>query len=141
LYGWRIISPVELLKIVPIEVRGTLRLVGELDVSNVERVQARLEQELASAGALTLDTSEVSIMDSQGIRMLIALGEKATAMSSVIVLLNCSKAVRRSLDVAVPQGIPSVDVINPDTQIRGTPSPDVAIPVRNFDRPGGGCAS
>ncbi len=114
----------ELLRIVPTEVPGTLRLVGELDVSNVELVQARLEQELASAGALTLETSEVSFMDSQGIRMLIALGEKATGMGSVIVLLNCSKPVRRSLDVAVPQGIPGVDVTNPDTWISETPSPD-----------------
>jgi anti-anti-sigma factor len=108
-------SPVELLEIVPTEVPGTLRLLGELDISNVERVQARLEQELASTGALTLDTSELTFMDSQGIRMLIVLGEQATAMSSVVVVLNCSPGVRRSLEVAVPQGIPGVEVICRDT--------------------------
>jgi anti-anti-sigma factor len=106
---------VELLEIVPTEVSGTVRLVGELDISNAERVQARLEEELASAGALTLDTSQLSFMDSQGIRMLIELGEQASAMDSVVVVLNCSRAVRRSLDVAVPQGIPGVDVMDPET--------------------------
>jgi anti-sigma B factor antagonist len=105
----------ELLEIVPTELRGTLRLVGELDISNAERVQARLEQELASAGERTLDTTELSFIDSQGIRMLIALGEQATVMGSVMVVLNCSPGVRRSLEVAVPQGIPGVEVINPET--------------------------
>ncbi len=69
----------DLLKIVPTEVTGTLRLVGELDISNVERVQARLEEEFTDNQHLTLDTSELAFIDSQGIRMLIELGEEATS--------------------------------------------------------------
>jgi anti-anti-sigma factor len=106
---------VELLEIVPTEVLGTLRLVGELDISNVESVQARLEEELVACRHLTLDTSDLTFMDSQGIRMLIVLGEHAAARGWTISILNGSKAVRRSLDVAVPQGIPGVEVINTDT--------------------------
>jgi anti-anti-sigma factor len=108
-------SDVELLKIVPTDVPGTLRLVGELDISNVESVQARLEEELADNGRLSLDTSELAFMDSQGIRMLIMLGEQALAQESAIVILNCSKAVRRSLDVSVPKGIPGVELVKTDT--------------------------
>jgi anti-anti-sigma factor len=106
---------VELLEVVPTEVPGTLRLVGELDISNVERVQAHLERELASAGALTLDTSELTFMDSQGIRMLIELGQQALLRDSVILVLNCSEAVRRTLDVAFSHAIPGVELVRADT--------------------------
>ncbi len=105
----------ELLRIVPTEVPGTLRLVGELDISNVEAVQARLEEELVACGYLTLDASDLAFMDSQGIRMLIVLGEQAGTRGSGIVVLNCSKAVQRSLDVAVPQGVPGVELLRTDT--------------------------
>jgi anti-anti-sigma factor len=106
---------VELLRIVPTDVRGTLLLVGELDISNVEAVQAQLGEELVACQQLTLDTSGLTFMDSQGIRMLIMLGERAAERGWTIRLLNSSKAVRRSLDVAVPQGIPGVELIDADT--------------------------
>ncbi len=105
----------ELLRIVPTEALGTLRLVGELDISNAERARARLEEELVACQQLSLDASALRFMDSQGIRMLIMLGERATARGWTIRLLNRSKAVQRSLDVAVPQGIPGVEVIDTDT--------------------------
>lgn len=110
-----ILSGVELLRIVPTEVPGALRLVGELDISNVEATQARLEEELVACGQLTLDASDLAFIDSQGIRMLIVLGEQARSRGSTIFVLNCSKRVRRSLDVAVPHGIPGVDLIRTDT--------------------------
>jgi anti-anti-sigma factor len=108
-------SPGELLRIIPTDVRGTLRLVGELDISNVEQVQAQLGEELVACQQLTLDASGLTFMDSQGLRMLIGLGERAGARGWTVRLLNCSKAVRRTLDVAVPHGIPGVEVIYPDT--------------------------
>jgi anti-anti-sigma factor len=106
---------VELLRIIPTEVPGTVRLVGELDISNVEATQTRLEEELVACGGLTLDASDLAFIDSQGIRMLLVLGEQATSRGSTIFVLNCRKAVRRSLDVAVPQGIPGVEVVRGDT--------------------------
>jgi anti-anti-sigma factor len=108
-------SPRELLRIMSTDVRGTLRLVGELDVSNVERVHAQLGEELVACQQLTLDASGLTFMDSQGLRMLIGLGERAGARGWSVRLLNCSKGVRRTLDVAVPQGIPGVEVIDPET--------------------------
>jgi anti-anti-sigma factor len=105
----------ELLKIVPTDVPGTLRLIGELDLSNVESVQAQLERAFPDNGQLRLDTSELAFLDSHGIRMLIVLGEQALAQGSAILILNCSKAVWRSLDVSVPGGIPGVEVVNTDT--------------------------
>jgi anti-anti-sigma factor len=106
---------VELLEIVPTDVPGTLRLIGEVDLSNAESVQVRLAKELADNRQLTLDTSELAFIDSHGIRMLIALGEQAGAQGSAILILNCSKALRRSLDVSVPGGIPGVEVVDAET--------------------------
>lgn len=116
-FGWRstrLGENMELLKIVTTELPGTLRLIGELDIANVKEVQARLEEELRLGQQLTLDTAELSFMDSQGLRMLIVLGELVAANGSAILILNCSKAVQRVLDLSVPQGIPGVKVLKPD---------------------------
>ena len=56
------------------------------------------------------DTSELAFVDSQGLRMLIVLGRQAAAQGSVISLLSCPNQLKRVLDVAVPQGIPGVEV-------------------------------
>jgi anti-anti-sigma factor len=106
---------VELLEIVPTDHPGTLRLIGEVDLPNAESVQVRLAKELADNRQLTLDTSELAFIDSHGIRMLIALGEQAGAQGSAIRIMNCSTAVRRSLDVSVPGGIPGMEVVDADT--------------------------
>jgi ABC-type transporter Mla MlaB component len=67
----------ESLRIEATEIPDTVRLVGELDIANVERVQARLKKELTDNQELTLDTSQLAFIDSQGLRMLIELGEEA----------------------------------------------------------------
>lgn len=104
----------EFLEIVRTELPGTLRLIGELDIANVKQVQARLEEELRLGHQLTLDTAELSFMDSQGLRMLILLGEQVAANGSAILILNPSKAVQRVLDLSVPKGIPGVKVHKPE---------------------------
>jgi anti-anti-sigma factor len=106
---------VTLLRIVPSEIPGKLRIIGELDVSTVDEVQARLEQELLDGRQLALDASELSFMDSQGLRMLIVLGKQVAAQGTVILLLNCTAQVMRILEVAVPHGIPGVEVRTEET--------------------------
>ena len=83
---------------------------GELDITNAEVVQARLEEELGDVGTLILDASDLEFMDSQGLLMLIHLGEQAENRSETVHLMNCPQQVRRLLDVAVPDGIPGVNV-------------------------------
>jgi anti-sigma B factor antagonist len=93
---------------------GTFHLAGELDISNVDDVRTQLEEELGRGHQLVLDTSEVSFMDSQGLHVLIRLGELAAGSGSTIQVLNSSPAVRRLLNVAVPQGIPGVEIVEGD---------------------------
>jgi anti-sigma B factor antagonist len=86
------------------------RLVGQIDISNVESLGAQLKHVLASRNELTLDTTALDFMDSQGLRMLIDLGQQAREQGTTVKVANCSRQLRRLLDVAVPNGIPGVDV-------------------------------
>jgi anti-anti-sigma factor len=104
--------PVEAFSIEPGDRPGFFRLGGELDIASAEAVQSRLEGELERSGELTLDTSDLRFMDSQGLRMLIDLGERALKRDGAVKVLNCSKQVRRLLEVAVPTGIPGVQIID-----------------------------
>jgi anti-anti-sigma factor len=92
----------------------SFRLMGELDISNVPQLQARLLEKLREARKLTLDTSDLTFMDSQGLRMLIALGHAATQLGTTVTVLNSSTQVSQLLDLAVPTGIPGVDIVSAD---------------------------
>jgi anti-anti-sigma factor len=105
-------SRVEPFSIEPGDRPASFRLVGELDIASAEAAQSRLEGELERSGELTLDTSDLRFMDSQGIRLLIDLGEGALIRDGTVKVLNCSNMVRRLLKVAVPKGIPGVEIID-----------------------------
>jgi anti-anti-sigma factor len=90
---------------------GHVRLIGEIDVSNVEGVESRLARELELAESLVIDASELTFMDSQGLRMLIRLGGQAMKDGSNVRISNCSEQVQRLLDVSVPRGIPGVELV------------------------------
>jgi anti-anti-sigma factor len=93
---------------------ASFRLIGELDLSNVPQVTARLQEELHRAGQLTLDVSQLTFMDSQGLRMLIELGGEAIQRGATVRVMNCSNQVQQLLRVAVPTGIPGVEIVNVD---------------------------
>ena len=104
----------ELLRLEKGEGSGSFRLIGELDSSNAPQARSRLQDELRAADQLTLDASGLTFMDSQGIRMLIGLGMEAARKGTSVTLINCSRQVKRLLDVAVPSGIPGVDIAEAD---------------------------
>jgi anti-anti-sigma factor len=104
-------SCMELLRLEKDEGSTSIRLIGELDSSNVGHVADRLEEELRGADELTLDISELTFMDSQGLHLLIKLGEVAAERGSAVRLFNCPPQVKRLLDVAVPTGIPGVEIV------------------------------
>jgi anti-anti-sigma factor len=109
-----LLSLMELVRLEKEEGSPSFRLIGELDASNVDDVRAELVAELRRANRLTLDTSELAFMDSQGLHMLIDLGREAANRGAQVTLINCSRQVRRLLDVAVPSGIPGVDIEEAD---------------------------
>jgi anti-anti-sigma factor len=105
---------VELLRLEKGEGPGSFRLIGELDSSNVPQTTVQLRNELHRAGRLTLDASELTFMDSQGLRMVIDLGAEAIQRETTVALVECSGQVSRLLDVAVPTGVPGVEIVKAD---------------------------
>jgi anti-anti-sigma factor len=104
----------ELLRLEEGEGSGSFRLIGELDSSTVPEAKSRLQDELRGSDHLTLDTSGLTFMDSQGVRMLIELGMEATERGTSVTVINCSRQVKRLLKVAVPEGIPGVEIVEAD---------------------------
>jgi anti-anti-sigma factor len=102
----------DLFRLEPGDGPASFRLVGELDIATVPDTETDLSQALEREQTLVLDTTDLRFIDSQGLRMLIRLGEQAQRQGSSVRVLNCSRQVRRLLETAVPQGIPGVDVID-----------------------------
>jgi len=96
----------------PGDAPGSLRLSGELDISNVAEVGRQLSEALRRHNGLRLDLQGLTFMDSQGLQMLIALGKQAVEQSTTVSLLNSPAHVRQLLDLAVPDGIPGVNVFD-----------------------------
>ena len=103
---------VNLFRLQPEDGEPSFRLIGELDIASVAETEATLSQALQDESKLVLDTTDLRFIDSQGLRMLIRLGEQARRRDTSVTVLNCSNAVRRLLKTAVPSGIPGVQVID-----------------------------
>ncbi len=82
-----------------------LRLVGEIDMSNADRLATILRAEREKAWELTLDLSDVTFMDSSGLQMLLDLSR-----SHPVVILQPSDSVRRLFEVAIPYGAAGLEI-------------------------------
>ena len=87
-----------LLQIEKTESPRGLRLVGELDASNVDQLSQAIAPEIAEGGDLTLDLAGLAFMDSTGIQVIVRtaqnLGERGT-----LVLVSPGSLVRRILEL------------------------------------------
>ena len=98
-----------LLEIIELEEVGHLQLKGELDLSGEEALTAAIETARAGAGQLRLDLSELTFMDSSGLRVILR-AVLSTNGAGPVVLERPSLAVRRLLDVALPTGAPGLEI-------------------------------
>jgi anti-anti-sigma factor len=90
---------------------GRFLIRGELEVANIEAVADRLGTELESGHRLHLDLSGVKFIDSQGVHLLVRLAALATELSlPPVILFAPSEEVSRVLDIAVPEGIPGLEI-------------------------------
>ena len=98
------------LKVVGTGTTGSIRLVGELDVMNVDAVGRHLEEELRTGNRLTLDLSGLTFIDSRGLAMLLQLSELANELDLTPIVLKTSEVVRRVMEVGLPAPIPGVEI-------------------------------
>jgi anti-sigma B factor antagonist len=72
------------------------RLIGELDMSNADTLAALLDREAQAEGDITLDLSELTFIDSSGIRVLLKAMESLNG-KGMLVLFSPSSSVRHIL--------------------------------------------
>jgi anti-anti-sigma factor len=86
---------------------GVCRLtpVGELDLATAPRLQSELDRAVgAGAARVVVDLSQVGFLDSTGLRMFLALSERAGAEGWVLTLTAPSDAVRAMLEITGSSG-------------------------------------
>jgi len=98
------------LKVVGTGTSGSFRLVGELEVMNVDAVGRHLEKELRTGNRLTLDLSGLTFIDSRGLAMLLHLSELANELDLTPIVVKTSEVVRRVMEVGLPAPIPGVEI-------------------------------
>lgn len=78
----------------------TICLIGELDLATADPVQAELERvEATDAAAIVLDLSDLTFMDSTGVRLLVNAQSRSRADSNRLTLLRGRAAVQRVLEL------------------------------------------
>lgn len=86
--------------VTPQEGRARYALKGELDMAAGEPLVRRVTELAATApGPIEIDMSEVSFIDSSGIRALLRLHEAAVSSGRAMRVCNLSPDVRRLLDM------------------------------------------
>jgi anti-sigma B factor antagonist len=99
------------LKILPDGQAGRFRLIGELEIANVEAVAQRLGEELKAGRRLCLDLSGLTFMDSKGLGLLLRLRSLAEESNlSPLVLVTPSSIVRKVLSTAVPHRLAGLEI-------------------------------
>jgi anti-sigma B factor antagonist len=86
-----------------------LRLVGELDASNIEALSDALAPELDQGGDLTLDLAGLAFMDSTGIQVLVRSAQELNGRGT-LVLVSPGSLVRRILELIPVERLDNVRV-------------------------------
>jgi len=78
---------------------GGWTVAGELDASTSPSLAAAFSQLPAGSGQVDVDLGAVTFIDSSGLRILIALSDRATAEGRKVVVSGASNPVRRLLEI------------------------------------------
>jgi anti-sigma B factor antagonist len=87
---------------------GTVVLSGELDLATADALTSSIGQ-VDGDGPLVLDCSQLTFMDSSGLRVLLGVVRGRTPGSGVVIL-KPRPSVKRVLDISLPDGIPGLEV-------------------------------
>jgi anti-anti-sigma factor len=93
-----------------------LRLEGELDLAASPRLTEAFLDFATSEGEVHLDLSEVSFMDSSGLRVILALARSRADTGSSVVLLDPSAAVVRIFEIIGIHEHPGVEIRHPGAE-------------------------
>jgi anti-anti-sigma factor len=91
------------------------RLIGELDISNADTLAALLDREVQGEGDITLDLSELTFIDSSGIRVLLKAMDSMNGRGT-LVLSSPTSSVRHTLSLMGLDGGDRIRVVDPADQ-------------------------
>jgi anti-anti-sigma factor len=92
--------------------QASARLVGEVDHASVPELVRRLAEAVEAGDELTLDLTEVTFIDSAGVRMLVDLaGRLAPPAGRLRLIVHPASAPRRALGLSGVDGIPGVELV------------------------------
>lgn len=94
------------------ETEQGFKLKGEVDLATAGDLSELLKSATGSRDPIVLDLSEVSFMDSSGLRALLE-GTGLPRDTGPMVILDPSPQVRRLLDISIPGGVPGLEVRPP----------------------------
>ena len=92
-----------------------LRLAGELDLATAPRLKEALLDFASPEGDVHLDLSEVSFLDSSGLRVILALA-RSRGDNGSLVLLTPSAAIVRILEIVGIDEHPGVEIRHPSAE-------------------------
>ena len=84
--------------------RHIVAVTGELDMATAERLWERIEPLFAPGAVVVLDGTDMSFLDSSGLRVLLQAGRRATEQGAAFRLVAPQEAVRRVLDLTGTSG-------------------------------------
>lgn len=96
---------------VPAQDNRFVWLSGELDMWSTDAFAAAMRDAVAAGGAVVLDLSRLSFLDSDGIRSIISVARQLSGRGCLI-LHNPSAHVAKVLDVVGIDGLPDVHLID-----------------------------
>ena len=102
-------------EISPLGNRKGLRLAGELDLAAAPRLTEALLDFASSEDEVYLDLSEVSFLDSSGLRAILALARSRGDARSVV-LLAPSAAIVRILEISGIDEHPGIEIRHPSAK-------------------------
>jgi anti-anti-sigma factor len=85
------------------------RLEGELDLATSQDLLTAIRERPIADDPLTLDFSDITFMDSSGLRALLEAA-KSRGGDHLLVILDPSPQVRRVLDISLPEGAPGLEI-------------------------------
>ena len=92
-----------------------LRLAGELDLAAAPRLTEALLDFASAKGEVHLDLTEVSFLDSSGLRVILALARSRVDKGSVV-LLDPTAAIVRVLEIAAIDEHPGIEIRHPSAE-------------------------
>ena len=98
----------------------TLRLSGEVDLSNAGELSLAIEQFLEKDGDITLDLEAIVFMDSTGIGVLMSTA-KALGSRGTLRLVSPGPLVYNVLRLIAADTLPNVEILNPKTETEEPP--------------------